>query len=142
QVAAAPVDQRIDPDLQEAVAEDLGQSVAPPHQDRGYRPPDVELCLPAPGLSLRAPPPVDRRAADWLDANFADRRADFPNSFGVGCGILYLRPTGITPAQLDERNASSALFAGPGSRAFDQQRPRGVGSDVQSPVRFCPHTEV
>ena len=68
QVAAASLDQRLDPDLQETASHDLAQQPAADDQDRGDRASHLEFRLPAAGLFLRAAPSLRAagRRAGWV----------------------------------------------------------------------------
>src|SRR5205085_11027412 len=108
QVATASLDQRLDSDLQEIVADGLAQSTAAYHQDRGNRAPHLELRLSSPRLFVRASPSLDRRTAGHLAAHPSSPRADFHDRVRLSRGLLYLRAARTSSAHLDEGNPSAA----------------------------------
>jgi GT2 family glycosyltransferase len=67
QVAAASLDEGLNPDLQQAASHDLAQQAAVPDQARGDRPPHLELRVSAPRRALSAAASIGRRPqSSWM----------------------------------------------------------------------------
>ena len=91
QVAAASLDEGLDPDLQEAAADDLAQPTPISPQARGDGAFNLELRIPPACLFMRAAPSLHWRAAKRLAANAPGRRPDLSDRLPLRGGLLHLR---------------------------------------------------
>ena len=109
QVAAASLDERLDPDLQETAAHHLAQQAALAAQTGGHGAFNLQLRIPPACLFMCAAPSLHGRAADGLAADVPRRRPDLPHRVAFGRRLLYLRAARAASPHLDEGDSSFAL---------------------------------
>ena len=116
QVAATPLDEGFDPDLQEIASDHLAERSSAHDQNRGDGAFDLKLRIPFASLFMRASPSLKWWAAGRLGSDVTSRYSDLSGRIRLCCRLLCVRATRIASADLDEGNAASSLPARAGRR--------------------------
>ena len=119
QIAAASLDEGLDPDLQEAAADDLAQQAALPDQTRGDRRISPRTSPTSCSLVFACsciPPSAGRSRAGSACCSSTSRSSSRPRC-SVG-GLLYMRATRAASAHLDEGDPAPALRCSRSASAF------------------------
>ena len=142
QIPTASLDKRLYPDVQEIAAYDMAEPASVSDQIGGHWSFDVQLRLPAACLFMPPFASLRRRAPRRVAADPVHRCPDLLRRVGLGRGVLCLRTARTASAHMVESSFVFAVLTRPRHWAFTQQRARGAGSALQSPIRFHAHAQV